>query len=332
MWRCNYRGLAILAGGPWLFGQATLLVQAPYGPFGRMNPTGHAAVYLARVCADSPVHLRRCQTGEDGVVLSRYHKIDGYDWLAIPLIPYLYAVENPADAPAEVDAALVSRLRDDYRRTHLLELVPNRPDGSTPGGEWVQLIGASYNRKIYGFEIETSEAQDDALIATLNAKRNHGHWNLFLSNCADFARYILDFYYPGAASRSVVADGGFTTPKEIAKDLTRYARKHEELQFSSFVIPQGAGTLPRSKNVYGVFESLVKSPKYAVPLAVLHPWLTAFLAGGYVFRGRFNLDRHAGTTVVPEQVETVMAAGLHPAVHSRQDPAANSSAASAELR
>ena len=62
--------------------------------FGAFNPTGHAAVYLNHVCAETPTELRMCRTGEYGVVISRYHKIDGYDWIAIPLIPYLYAVNS----------------------------------------------------------------------------------------------------------------------------------------------------------------------------------------------------------------------------------------------
>ncbi len=29
-----------------------LLMEEPYGAFGAMNPTGHAAIYLNHVCAD----------------------------------------------------------------------------------------------------------------------------------------------------------------------------------------------------------------------------------------------------------------------------------------
>jgi hypothetical protein len=32
--------------------------------------------------------------GENGVVLSQYRGVDGYDWLTMPLIPYLYAVDD----------------------------------------------------------------------------------------------------------------------------------------------------------------------------------------------------------------------------------------------
>src|ERR1700722_11278773 len=98
------------------YGSVALLMEEPYGEFGAFNPTGHSAVYLNHVCAASPTELRVCQAGEYGVVISRYHKIDGYDWIAMPLIPYLYSVEDAADVPATVSPAQVWALRDAYRR------------------------------------------------------------------------------------------------------------------------------------------------------------------------------------------------------------------------
>src|SRR5579864_6951259 len=91
---------------------AALLLEEPFGKFGSMNPTGHAAVYLSRICADSPAHLRRCEPGEEGVVISRYHKIAGYDWLAIPLVPYLYAVDTLEEIPEAANLQSVAELRD----------------------------------------------------------------------------------------------------------------------------------------------------------------------------------------------------------------------------
>src|ERR1700685_3253549 len=105
----------------------TVFLEEPYGHFGGMNPTGHAAVYLSRVCATSPVSLRRCQGGEEGVVISRYHRVDGYDWLAIPLMPYLYAVDRPGQVPGTADAAQVAELRDAYRRANLESVAPDLP-------------------------------------------------------------------------------------------------------------------------------------------------------------------------------------------------------------
>src|ERR1051326_4390354 len=82
-----------------LWAQAALLLGEPYSYDGEFAGTGHAAVYLARVCADSPTHLRRCGPGEQGVVISRYHGVAGRDWMAVPLIPYLYAVQRSNDVP-----------------------------------------------------------------------------------------------------------------------------------------------------------------------------------------------------------------------------------------
>src|SRR5580658_1669869 len=86
----------LLLSAPHLFAQAALLLEQPFGVFGALNPTGHAALYLERVCADSPIHLRPCEPGEYGVVISPYKAMGGYVWGAIPLIPYLYAVDDPA--------------------------------------------------------------------------------------------------------------------------------------------------------------------------------------------------------------------------------------------
>ena len=80
--------------------QSALLMEEPYGFFGAVNPTGHNAIYFERICAETPVKLRRCEAGELGAVIARYQGIDGYDWVAIPLIPYLYSVEKAADVPA----------------------------------------------------------------------------------------------------------------------------------------------------------------------------------------------------------------------------------------
>ncbi len=34
--------------------QAALLMEEPYGFFGTLNPTGHNAIYFARICAETP--------------------------------------------------------------------------------------------------------------------------------------------------------------------------------------------------------------------------------------------------------------------------------------
>lgn len=261
---------------------AGLFLQEPFGLFGATNPTGHAAVYLSRICAASPTVLRRCEPGEPGVVISRYHRISGYDWIAIPLIPYLFAVDQPEQVPHYVSAETVADLRNDYRRRHLLEIAPNGKNGKVPDGEWTQLIGAAYDRKIYSFKIETTEEQDEQFIEKFNSSRNKGHFNLLFHNCADFSRNVINFYYPHAVRRSYFVDNGITTPKQIAKSLVAYSRRHSDLQFSSFEIPQIPGALPRSRPIRGVLESFLKSKKYALPVALLHPLVVGGMAVAYL--------------------------------------------------
>lgn len=270
-----------------------LLLEEPFGHFGALNPTGHAAIYLNRVCADSPTELRRCEPGEVGVVISRYHHVAGRDWLAIPLVAYLYAVDTAAEIPAEADRATEASLRDAYRRQHLRELIPDGEDGKMPGGEWIQLVGSSYDRKIYGFQIETSETQDDDLIRMMNARSNRAHFNLLFRNCADFSRSILNFYFPKSIGRNYLADSGIMTPKQAAKSLVKYSKTNRDLEFSTFIIPQVRGSIHRSTSPDGVIESLVKSKKYVLPLVAWHPYVAGGLVAAYFTGGRFNPAKNA---------------------------------------
>jgi len=291
--------LFLVAAAASAHASAAFLLEEPYGHFGAMNPTGHAAVYLSGVCADSPTHLRRCHVGETGVVLSRYHRIAGLDWVAIPLVPYLYAVEREAQIPSSVDAERVAQLRDAYRRRHLRELAPDNPDGSTPDGDWYQLVGSAYDRTLWGFQIETTPQQDDRLIAWFNGEDNRAQYHPLTNNCADMARQIMNFYAPHSVRRNLLADGGITTPKQVARSLTHYARKHPELELSIFKIPQVEGSVERSRPTRGVAESLVKTKKYAIPLVVISPVLTGGLAVAYLTEGRFNPKRGAGEFDLP---------------------------------
>jgi hypothetical protein len=274
-------------------GEVALLLEEPYGGFGAFNPTGHAAIYLSDVCAETPTRLRRCERGEAGVVLSRYYKVGGYDWLAIPLLPYLYAVDDAAEIPAYVDAKVEVRLRDRYWREHLMDIVPADPHREIPDGNWIQLVGESYDRKIYGFAVTTRAEQDDALIARFNRRSNTSRFNLFFRNCANFAESVLNFYYPHSIHRNFVIDAGLMTPKQAARSLTRYSERHPEVDLRTFVIPQVPGSIRRSTPVDGVVESLVKSKKYVLPLALMHPVITGTLVAAYFGDGRFHPDPHA---------------------------------------
>jgi hypothetical protein len=283
----------LLAQAGFAHASVALLMEEPYGHLGTFDPTGHSAIYLNHVCAASPIELRACRPGESGVVISRYHKIAGLDWVAIPLVPYLYAVDDISQVPQPADRARVDALRDAYRRTHLEGLVPDGRHGRAPGGDWTQLVGSSYDRTIHGFEVVSTAQQDERFIAIFNDRSNTGHFNAMFHNCADFSRVVLDIYLPHAIRRSVVADMGMTTPKQVARSLVQYGQKHPELEMSAFVIPQVPGTIRRSHPVDGVAESLVKSKKYLLPMAILSPEFAGGLVVAYMAEGRMKLPQNA---------------------------------------
>ena len=101
-------------------------------------------------------------------MISRYHRVAGLDWVAIPLIPYLYSVEHAEQVPPSADRAAVADFRNRYRQRALREIVPDLPGGDTPRGNWRQLIGAAYDRPIVVFTMRTAAAADDLLIESLN--------------------------------------------------------------------------------------------------------------------------------------------------------------------
>jgi hypothetical protein len=295
--------LATLLCAPSAFASASFLLEEPYGTFGAFNPTGHAAIYLDDVCADTPTHLRVCRDEEPGVVISRYHRVGGYDWIAIPVIPYFYAVDSISEIPERVDKKQAAALRDAYRRKYLLDIAPTTLDDRAPKGDWTQLVGASFDRRIDGLRFDTTPDQDLELIAILNDRKNVSHFNLFYRNCADFSRSVLEIYMPDAIRRNVIADFGIMTPKQIARSLVVYDKRHPELHASFFTIPQVPGTIHRSHSVDGVAEALVKSKKYVIPLTVFAPQVTGAAVAAFLVNGRLKLPKDAPDLVLTTSAE-----------------------------
>jgi hypothetical protein len=299
--------LISVAGSAKAYGDVALLVEEPYGFFGSINPTGHSAIYLNHVCAKTPTELRRCEPGESGVVISRYSRVGKLDWVAIPLLPYLYAVARAEDVPEWADASTVAIMRQEYGEQHLASLASGTREYDQKT-VWPQLLGAAYIRKIYSFQVFTSPQQDDRLIDEYNGRENLGHFNLFTNNCADFSRHLLNLYFPRAVRRSITADIGITTPKQIAKSLATYARHHDGLELHEIIIPQIPGSIHRSHMPRGVVESLLKTKKYALTIGVLQPYFLAGIAATYLTMGRFELENHAPIVPVMNQ-EQILASG-----------------------
>lgn len=263
-------------------------MEEPYGFFGTVNPTGHTAIYFAHICAEIPTKLRRCEPGEMGAVVSRYSDVSDYDWVAIPLIPYLYSEEDSAEVPARVDRATVDRLRNQYHEAHLLSLGEKVPKGGFWHGGWTELIGLAYERRMFAFRFDTTETQDDAFIARMNNAKNKSHFHLLFNNCSDFSRGVLNQYFPQTFGRGLFPDAGMTTPKQIAYKLARYSHKHPDIHLEIFQIPQVPGNRRLSRTNKSISESLITTA-YAVPIAILNPYLAGGLFVDYVVRGRYHM-------------------------------------------
>ena len=188
----------------------TLLLEDPINFLGHVTSTGHAALITEGLFSDDHIHMRLCQPGESGSVVSRYKGVNGYDWLAMPPGPYMFAVDSAADVPATASLVEVDRLRADYRANHGASFAEDPPEYG-----WVQLLGASYRRRIICIRVRTSREQDLRLMNWLNGRPNRTHFNFFFNNCSDFTRQMLDVLFPGAIHRNLFFDLGMTTPKQL---------------------------------------------------------------------------------------------------------------------
>ena len=106
---------------------------------------GHSAVYLSGVCMASPVKLRMCEPGENGVVLTNYRLFGEdrrYEWNAIPLNVYLYGVEDESARPLYASPTVRWMLQERYREKYMAELCTGSC-ATNPNALWRETV-ASY--------------------------------------------------------------------------------------------------------------------------------------------------------------------------------------------
>jgi hypothetical protein len=296
----------------------TVLLGEPFGRFGTMMPVGHAGVYLDHVCADTPTHLRLCRPGEMGVVLSRYHRVADIDWLAIPILPFLYGVDRPEDVPQFMTLPQEAAIREQYRLRYLRDIVPDgKGGGPAPKGEWVETIGVTYDRKVWAYRIETTPEQDQRLIDALNDRPNLRAYKLRTANCADFAADTVNILFPGLVQRDKISDFGLMTPKQVARSMVAYGQAHPEAELTVMEVPQVPGTLRRSRPIWGVSEAGLKTKRYLATLLVIQPEVILGCGIVYLDRGRWKVGDGA-TLVQPDiwlQQGRETASGSAPASH-----------------
>lgn len=278
-----------------------LIIGEPFGSFGTMMPVGHASIYLEDACVETPVRLRPCRPGEFGAVVSRYHDLrhPELDWMAFPLPVFLYGTEDTAQIPQFMTARAEAELRERYRQQHLADLVPVRTDRHghphpPPYGDWEEGIGSAFDRRLLLYEIDTTVEQDRAMLDWLNNGPNRREYTLGRHNCADFAADLLRLALPpGVIHRNRLADLDMTTPKQLAREVDTYGRKHPELHLSVYEVPQLAGSLRRSRPVRGAGEALLTTKRYVAALIVLQPEFVIADLIAYERRGKWTLGLDA---------------------------------------
>ena len=272
----------------------SFLLLESLGVPGEFTGSGHAAIYLSNICTDDGISLRPCRETESGVVISSYPNfVNGstYEWMAVPLVPFLYGVDDQSKVPIYANGEIRSFLREEYRREYLNTVVPAAPDGKMPGGKWQIMLGTAFNRDIYGFTVKTTPEEDIKFLQESNSKPNSGEFGTFNNNCADFARKTINRYFPGAARRDWLNDFGITTPKAIARSFFNYAKDRPERELSISRIPQVAGTMWRSFDNRNFTEKAYTSKKYLIPSILFKPELIAIFSATYLLTGRFNVHK-----------------------------------------
>lgn len=282
----------------------SVFVGEPFGSWGTVMPLGHTAIYLDNLCADGPFHVHLCRAGENrGVVLARYHAIGPYDWMASPVLDFLFATENATEIPAYATPETVWSLRQRFRQQFLRPVVPDGTEGHEVGDgraagagaveEWWESAGMAYNRRVWAYQVETTPEQDERMVQYLNDLPNRHLYHLKKTNCADFAAQLVNVIFPHAIHNDRIADFGLMTPKQVARSLVDYAATRPELALHVWEIPQLPGSMVRSKPIRGGAESGLKTKRYLFPLLVLQPEVPAYLAVIYVWHGRWFVGTDA---------------------------------------
>ncbi len=297
-WRAAFLAAGALLASTAARASLTVLVGEPFGNFGTMMPVGHTAIYLDHLCADGPLKLRECLPGEpEGVVVARYHRIGQSDWIASPVLEFLYATQDLSSIPTYVTPELAWDLRQRYRQKYLEALVPDGTERDKATDEWWETAGVAYNRRIWGYQVDTTAAQDLAFLQAMNADPNHHLYHLRKTNCANFAADLVNLYFPGTVrSGDHVADMGLMTPKQVARCVYKLGLHDPSLHLRVLEIQQVPGSLRRSRPVRGSWEAALKTKRYLFTLLALQPEIPLVGSILYAIHGRWPMDQDAGIT------------------------------------
>lgn len=296
----------------------------------RITGSGHTAVYLSRVCAESPIELRLCRPGELGSVISNYTTLgedQPFEWNVVPLSVYLYGVDDPRFRPVFGTPKIKQALEEQYRAQYLDGYCASETCRSSNKAEWREMVAATLERSIYVFAVHTTVAQDLAFIKEFNSAPNVNHFNGVSRNCATFARRVINSFFPHAAHADYLNDLGMTSPKAIARSFTHYGENHPETEFRVYHFAQLPGTIKRSSEPRSGTEQLYRSKKLLVPMAIFAPYELPVVAGSYLLTGRFNPEHELEKHPASLQPSAADGSAIQPAAFERGAPQTDDSVA-----
>jgi hypothetical protein len=259
----------------------------------RYTSAGHSLIYFSGVCPDSPIRARLCRPGEQGSIVTSYpnfREAQPYSWNLVPASLYLHGSLTPG-ARLLYGSPYVKQALELHAREHLLEPVcRSTACPELPHSYWRDLVAATVDRDIFLYAVHTTPAQDQAAVDWLNHDPNINHYNPITSNCADFAKSLVNAIFPHSVHRDLLNDIGMMTPKAAARSFTSWAVKRPELGFYSLHFAQLPGDVRRSGLARSGTETVIHTKKYLIPAVVLGDWeLPTSIVASYLFTGRFNL-------------------------------------------
>ena len=239
-----------------------VIVLEPVSALGFFTRVGHAGTYLSNICPDgSPIRMRACLPGEGGGVVIRSSTLsenDDYDWAIVPFEAYMHGFGSPDLAPLIGTHKLQQALEQYDFDPIFSRAITTATDGAAPQGQWKAALATRFDRSLYLFSVQTTSADDAAIIAEYNAAPNRSRFNFFYRNCSDQAKGIFDLILPHATGDRT---SGITmqTPKGLAKALVNRALAHPELHLRVRRYAQIPGTFSRSGEVLFPMENTYRN-------------------------------------------------------------------------
>lgn len=264
---------------------------------------GHSLVYLSGVCADTPIHARLCEPGEQGSVVTvfpNFREQQPYEWNILPLSLFLEGKTEPGDRLLFGSHAAKAALADKARIGYFSPVCENACPAEAHS-YWRDLVAATIERDVFIYAVKTTRAQDETAVRWINAQSNVNHYNGITSNCAMYVQSMIGVIFPHSIHRDFLNDIGIMSPKAAAHSFSRWAHKHPDLGFYALHFVQKPGKLPRTGTADSGTEAAIHIKKYLLSAALIgdHEVAGSFFVA-YLLTDRFSLFKESIHYATPD--------------------------------